>query len=355
MAQQDEKQRHRSIDVKTLVIAAAAAVTAAVVTSFFWKKGTLISTALTPVIVALTQEALRKAPEKIGVTASRATASPVRGAGALAAAGAVREASASRAHETPPAPTRRAPLSASTPAAGRFDERRLLERERGLGGDGPAGYRNGTDSPGVNGADVPGRNGTDSPGANGAHPRGSNGRTGTTSARGAEGLVAPPPPFDDTRSYHPARSAGAGEADVPGDTAPAVAAGSTPERRVYGRKRFRWKVAIVTGLVAFGIAAVALTASELALGGSVGGDGRTSLFGGNGGAERLGGDGDSSDGGSGSDSSPSGSSESQSVPGGDGGAAPAPEAPAPEEPAPTEEPAEPAPAEPAPVQPAPAE
>jgi hypothetical protein len=276
MAQQDDTQDRRSIDLKTLVIAAAAAVTAAVVTSLFWQKGTLISTALTPVIVALTQEILRRPAEKVQATASKVTAAPVRGVGALAAVGGGR-----------------------TPDAERFDERRLLDREHG--------------------------------------DAGSNG--GPANGNGA----APPPPFDDTRAYDPSRSAGS---DVPGDTAPAAAAGQPPERRLYGRRRFRWKIALLTGLAAFAIAAVVLTVSELALGESVGGDGRTSLFsGGDSGSEQAGDADSSSDEESNPDeAAPSDSSESQAAPEEESESV-APE----EEPAPAEE--EPAPAEEEPVEP----
>ena len=278
MAQQDDRQDGRSIEVKTLVIAAAAAVTAAVVTSLFWQKGTLISTALTPVIVALTQEILRRPAEKVQATASKVTAAPVRGVGALAGVGGRR-----------------------TPEAERFDERRLLDREHGDGG------------------------------SNGASANGGNG-------------AAPPPPFDDTRAYDPSRSAGATGSDVPGDTAPAAAAGQPPERRVYGRRRFNWKIALLTGLAAFAIAAVVLTVSELAIGGSVGGDGRTSLFsGGDSASDQAGSDSDSSsdEESNPDEAAPSDSSESEAAPE-EESAAPEEEEPAPVE----EEPVEPEPVEP---------
>jgi hypothetical protein len=306
MAQQNQTQG-RSIELKTLVIAALAAVAAAVVTSFFWKRGTLISTALTPVIVTLTQEILRRPAEKISSGTSKVAATPVRGVSALAAVGARR--------------------SADT---GRFSERKLLEKERG-------------EDEASNGA---GR-GVGEAATNGARANGA----------AAGGLAAPPPPLDDTRAYDPTRSAGARAGYGPGDTAPASAAGETGEPKVYGRGPSRWRIALLTGIAAFAIAAVVLTVSELALGGSVGGDGRTSLFGGDPGSERADGGGsegsteDSSDGEQ--DASPSDSSESQSVPEEDsGGATVAPEEePAPEEEEPVE-PEEPAPVEPAPADPA---
>lgn len=288
MAQQNESQG-RSIDMKTLALAAIAAMTAAVVTSLFWQKGTLISTALTPVIVALTQELLRRPADKITGAASKVTVAPARGVAALAGAGA-----------------------RGTPDESRFDERRLREREHGANGS-------------------------------------SNGGAGA--ALTGAGVVAPPPPLDDTRAPAPAQSEPTG-ANGTGQGAPSLAPGEVPERRVYGRKRFRWKVALLTGLAAFAIAAVALTASELALGGSVGGDGKTSLFGGGAGGsgtDGADGGGDASDGGS-DEAAPTDSSESQAVPDEESGSSVAP----PEEPAPVEEePVEPV--EPAPVEPAPTE
>jgi hypothetical protein len=53
------------ISVQTLVISSAAAVAAAVIIPMFWARGTLIATAMTPIIVALVSEALRKPAEKI--------------------------------------------------------------------------------------------------------------------------------------------------------------------------------------------------------------------------------------------------------------------------------------------------
>jgi hypothetical protein len=65
-----EKQKS-SISVQTLVISAAAAVAAAVVVPMIWERGTLIATAMTPVIVAVVSEALRKPAEVITATTKR--------------------------------------------------------------------------------------------------------------------------------------------------------------------------------------------------------------------------------------------------------------------------------------------
>jgi hypothetical protein len=59
------EEKSSGISLQTLVISAFAAVAAAVVVPLFWDRGTLIATAMTPVIVALVSEALRKPAEKI--------------------------------------------------------------------------------------------------------------------------------------------------------------------------------------------------------------------------------------------------------------------------------------------------
>ncbi len=59
-----EPKRSSDIDLATLAIAAAAGAVAAYVTSEVWARGTLISAALTPVIVALVKEALNRPVER---------------------------------------------------------------------------------------------------------------------------------------------------------------------------------------------------------------------------------------------------------------------------------------------------
>lgn len=60
-----EKDSGSGISIQTLAISAAAAVAAAVIVPMIWERGTLIATAMTPVIVAVVSEALRKPAEKI--------------------------------------------------------------------------------------------------------------------------------------------------------------------------------------------------------------------------------------------------------------------------------------------------
>jgi len=60
-----EKDSGSGISIQTLAISAGAAVAAAVIVPMIWERGTLIATAMTPVIVALVSEGLRKPAEKI--------------------------------------------------------------------------------------------------------------------------------------------------------------------------------------------------------------------------------------------------------------------------------------------------
>jgi hypothetical protein len=59
------EEKRSGISIQTLVISALAAVAAAVIVPMIWERGTLIATAMTPVIVALVSEALSKPAEKI--------------------------------------------------------------------------------------------------------------------------------------------------------------------------------------------------------------------------------------------------------------------------------------------------
>src|SRR5215216_22586 len=76
-------EKKSGISIQTLVISALAAVAAAVIVPMIWERGTLIATAMTPVVVALVSEALRKPAEKITavtplVTRRSATGAAVR-------------------------------------------------------------------------------------------------------------------------------------------------------------------------------------------------------------------------------------------------------------------------------------
>ncbi len=64
-------EKKSGISVQTLVISSLSAVAAAVVIPLIWERGTLIATAMTPVIVALVSEALRKPAQAISTVPSR--------------------------------------------------------------------------------------------------------------------------------------------------------------------------------------------------------------------------------------------------------------------------------------------
>lgn len=59
---------------QTLIVASLASLTAAIVVSHFWRGGTPIAAAITPVIVALASELYRRPAERITQLGSRATA-----------------------------------------------------------------------------------------------------------------------------------------------------------------------------------------------------------------------------------------------------------------------------------------
>jgi hypothetical protein len=68
--------RGGGLSLQTLVVSALAAVAAAVIVPLIWEKGTLIATAMTPVIVALVAEALHKPAGAIGAAAPRVARRP---------------------------------------------------------------------------------------------------------------------------------------------------------------------------------------------------------------------------------------------------------------------------------------
>src|SRR3954469_12394889 len=53
------------VSLDTIIVASLASVTAMLITSHFWKGGTVISAAMTPVIVALASEAYRRPARKV--------------------------------------------------------------------------------------------------------------------------------------------------------------------------------------------------------------------------------------------------------------------------------------------------
>ncbi|MBI5103959.1 MAG: hypothetical protein HZB46_03030 [Solirubrobacterales bacterium] len=91
--------RDSGIELQTLVITAAASVTAAFVTSKVWAAGTLASAAVTPVLVALVKEGLRKPTEVV------TAAVPVRGRGRPARSTTAAEDYEATLRDGPPPPT----------------------------------------------------------------------------------------------------------------------------------------------------------------------------------------------------------------------------------------------------------
>ena len=78
-----EEDRGERIDFQTLALAALASAAAALLTSRLWSQGAIISAAMTPVIVALVKEGLRKPTERVTAVGSR-VASASKGSLALA-------------------------------------------------------------------------------------------------------------------------------------------------------------------------------------------------------------------------------------------------------------------------------
>ena len=66
------------IDLTTLVISALASAAAAYLTSRIWARGTLLSAAMTPVIVALVKEGLRRPTEKVATVVPAVVTAPSR-------------------------------------------------------------------------------------------------------------------------------------------------------------------------------------------------------------------------------------------------------------------------------------
>jgi hypothetical protein len=174
--------RREGFSATTLAVAAVASAVAAVVTSHFWKNGTVLTAAMTPVIVSIVKEGLQRPIQSDVVRRSATSARRVVAGGAAVRTADARESSpAAGAVPTPPAPN----------------------------------------------------------GANGELTQG------------------------DVLLTHPRRTYG----------------GDRPPRRGFPLHGRSLKLAIVTGLLAFLVAAVVLTVPELVFGGAVS-SGRTTFFGG---------------------------------------------------------------------------
>jgi hypothetical protein len=75
-----EPEEKSSLSLQTLLISSAAAVIAAVVVPTFWERGSLIATAITPIIVALVSEGLNRPAKAITSAAPKVTRRSATGA-----------------------------------------------------------------------------------------------------------------------------------------------------------------------------------------------------------------------------------------------------------------------------------
>jgi hypothetical protein len=71
MPEENKESGGSGLSLQTLLISASAAVAAATIVPLIWERGTLIATAMTPVIVALVSEGLRKPVERVSTVAPR--------------------------------------------------------------------------------------------------------------------------------------------------------------------------------------------------------------------------------------------------------------------------------------------
>jgi hypothetical protein len=75
-----DRENKSGISIQTLIISSLSAVAAAVVIPLIWERGTLVATAMTPVIVAVVSEALRRPAEKITAVTPKVTRRSATGA-----------------------------------------------------------------------------------------------------------------------------------------------------------------------------------------------------------------------------------------------------------------------------------
>jgi hypothetical protein len=76
----EPEEKKSSLSLQTLLISSAAAVVAAVVVPYFWERGSLLATAITPIIVALASEALNRPAKAITAAAPKVARRSATGA-----------------------------------------------------------------------------------------------------------------------------------------------------------------------------------------------------------------------------------------------------------------------------------
>jgi hypothetical protein len=74
------EEKKTGLHLSTLLISSAAAVAAAVIVPMFWERGSLIATAITPIIVAIVTEALNRPAKAISTVAPKVTRRSATGA-----------------------------------------------------------------------------------------------------------------------------------------------------------------------------------------------------------------------------------------------------------------------------------
>src|SRR4051794_3979511 len=76
----EPEQKSSGLSLQTLLISSVSAVVAAVVVPMFWERGSLLATAITPIVVALASEALNRPAKVITDVAPRVTRRSATGA-----------------------------------------------------------------------------------------------------------------------------------------------------------------------------------------------------------------------------------------------------------------------------------
>jgi hypothetical protein len=77
---EQKSEKSGGLSLQTLLISSLAAVAAAIVVPMFWAKGSLVATAITPIIVAITSELLNRPAKVITAAAPRVTRRSATGA-----------------------------------------------------------------------------------------------------------------------------------------------------------------------------------------------------------------------------------------------------------------------------------
>ncbi|HLL85847.1 MAG TPA: hypothetical protein VK387_00885 [Thermoleophilaceae bacterium] len=286
MAAPSSARGDEGLSLQTLIVASAASAGAAILVSLFWQQGTIVAAAITPVLVALLREAFHRPAQKLstvrptrpltaartGARTARATAARRAGGGGGALAGGAASAGALHERETEPFAPEPAPGEEETQRRDEADPTRAL-----ADGAEPRTAQMDAETEqlaGASGGDAESRALRDAEGERPTEPltdftRPLEGHLGA-GAGAPPSSGAPDPPLNGDPSRF-GRTGGAGEA----------ARGRVHTRRGSLRRlhRPRVKLAIVTGLLAFLIAAAVLTVPELITGESLApGSGRTTLF-----------------------------------------------------------------------------